>query len=90
MRLYSLYDKKVGEFQNVIQSRTDEAVMRALSELLSGDNQVSKYPGDFQLYFLGTMNMESGLLEGVSPSQLVCDVSSLTYPEEKDAERADA
>lgn len=95
MRLYSLYDRKMGEFGALVQSRSDEAVVRALRELFESDNQVSKYPEDFDLFYVGDIDVETGEVVAVFPPKHVVQLYAvkkmvITTKENGDAERSDA
>lgn len=63
MRIYSLKDRKLQEFGALFLSSNDAAVKRALIDGLRGTgNTVEKHPEDFDLYLLGTVSPELGVI----------------------------
>lgn len=72
-RLYSIRDRKVGYMQPVIR-QNDEVAVRDFFLTLSqtdSDNVFKIYPADFDLYFVGYFDSESGEFEHVLPVFLV-------------------
>lgn len=66
MRVYSLYDRKMKEFGQLVLSNNDETVTRALIEGLKGGKgaTIHEYPKDFDLVLLGQFDPETGELVG--------------------------
>lgn len=60
MRIYALYDRKVGEYGSLVLATNDEAVKRALVEGLPANSTQAKYPHDFDLQCLGEFDPVSG------------------------------
>lgn len=64
MHLYSLLDKKAGVFGGVLMAMNDGHMSRFLQERFGGGTDtVAKYPEDFDLYFLGSMDERTGNIE---------------------------
>lgn len=83
MRLYSIFDRKLKEYGQVVQMNNDEAVKRSLRDGLRGTKSlVEKYPDDFDLYVLGEMDLESGVITPCAP-MLVENISSIVSPAEE-------
>lgn len=81
MNVYSMFDRKLRQYGQLVLERNDYSVQRALADGVSGsaDSLMAKHPGDFDLYEVGMFNDESGLLEapdGQIP-RLVCNLSEL-------------
>lgn len=83
MLVYSLFDRKMAEYGPLVLGNNDEAVKRALREVVSGSAGVTmvKFPEDFDLYCLGEFDQVSGELDGEMP-RLVFNVSSLIPQQE--------
>lgn len=65
--LYSVKDNKVGVFQKPFTCRNDAEASRTLhSACQDPEIQLSRYPEDFDLYFLGTYNEYTGKLTQTS------------------------
>lgn len=63
MEMYAIYDRKLGTYGAVWLAPNRAVVTRTLQLVLKGqDTVVVKYPGDFELCLLGTMNDTSGVL----------------------------
>lgn len=63
-KIYSVMDRKLREFGQLMLARTEEAMLR---ELVTGvrsnpESYIGKYPEDFDLYHLGWFNPETGEL----------------------------
>lgn len=76
MRMYSLFDRKMKEFGAVVLGSNDEVTKRALRE---GAPQMrgtlKEYPEDFDLYFLGEFEPETGVIVPASPPLVVENVA---------------
>lgn len=84
VKIYSLRDKKLGEFGQLVCMPTDEAVIRALKDSLGSGQAgtMNKYPEDFELYELGDMDVEEGRIVVTRLPRLVVNVGVLAQPEE--------
>lgn len=81
MNVYSMFDRKLRQYGQLILDRNDFSVQRMCADGLKGapDSLPAKHPGDFDLYEVGKFNDESGLLvapEGEIP-RLVCNLLDL-------------
>lgn len=81
MNVYSLFDRKLKLYGQLVLERNDYSVQRALVDgiRVSPDTLLGKHPEDFDLLQVGTFDEESGLLqdgERFSP-RLVCNVLEL-------------
>lgn len=76
MNLYSLFDKKLGEIGAIVQAKNLEMIGRALRSLMLSDNEVAKFPEDYDLVLLGTVDVESGVITPVVPIVIVYNMAS--------------
>jgi len=78
-QIYSVYDKKLQEFGQLAVSRNDEAMRRAVLDGVKGSNSMmEKYPGDFDLYRVGSFDQVQGRVVGLeTPAVLVCNLADL-------------
>lgn len=74
--IYSIRDIKVNAFRPPFTARNAAEAQRILSGALTQKNQLSEYPQDFDLYYIGELNDTSGQLDGVKP-ELICSLLSL-------------
>lgn len=72
MNIYSLKDVKSG-YMSLMLYKNDELAVRAYKNLLTSgtDNIVVRNPEDFELYSLGTVDMDSGIIN--SDVRFVCN-----------------
>lgn len=78
MRIYSLLDRKLKEYGSLVLGNNDEAVKRAIKDGIPGSNNViAAHPEDFDLYYLGDFDMESGLISACKVPILVDCVSTV-------------
>lgn len=78
MYVYSLFDRKLKLFGQLVLERNDFAVQRSLVDGLAGapDSLMAKHPEDFDLYHVGMFDDEAGKLTG-EDFKLVCCVRDL-------------
>lgn len=77
MRIYSLFDRKVREYGGLVLSPTDEASCRALAEGLPPGSTVAKFPGDFDLMYLGDFSPEAGLIYAATVPVFIACVADI-------------
>ena len=64
-RIYSLYDRKIQAFMDPMTATHEGTILRSLSYALddqANQSDIARSPEDFDLYFLGTMDQETGIL----------------------------
>lgn len=84
MKVYTLFDRKVGEYGSPVIGATDEAVVRALKDGIPATSTEGKYPEDFDLMCLGTYDPITGELQGSKP-RVVFRLSAILGQEKNDA-----
>lgn len=65
LRIFSIFDSKVGAYMQPFFPRTTLEGMRMVEEAINGNNAdslLSKHPDDFILFELGTFNELDGTL----------------------------
>lgn len=77
MYCYSLFDRKLREFGNILISNNDASVMRMLLDAMRGSRSLPDlHPEDFDLFVLGEFDVSTGVLVG-SPPRLVANLQDL-------------
>lgn len=75
VKVYSVLDRKVREFGQLLLSANDESMERTVRDVVSGSGtMMEKYPEDFDLHVVGSFNTETGELARSAP-QLVGNVA---------------
>lgn len=75
--LISIFDRKARAFGNVQCFVNEPVALRQISSTLKqAENVLSAHPEDFEVHRLGTMDTDTGVVEGDSAH--ICDVSSLS------------
>lgn len=70
--LYSIWDRKAGYYLPAFNLKSDAEASREFQNIVtSSDTPVSKYPADFDLVRIGTIDMETGYITPVNPGQLL-------------------
>lgn len=77
MRVYTLFDRKVGEYGSLVLGPTDESVMRALRGSLPPNSTEARYPEDFELCYLGDFDQVSGALLGLAHPKALGTIASI-------------
>lgn len=84
MELFCVKDKKVGFTDPVCLSSSQQAVREFSGFLTTVDSQVDIYhvpASDFQLWHVGTFDLDSGVITPIFP-ELIADADSLVYKKE--------
>lgn len=82
MRIYTLFDRKVGEYGSLVISTTDESVLRALKDGIPPGSTEGKYPDDFELVYMGEYDPVTGTLEGTRSPRVIARLSAILKPSE--------
>lgn len=62
MKIYSIKDKAVG-FTSTFTTENDYSALRMFSDSINtGKSMLNEHPEDFQLYRLGELNQNSGVI----------------------------
>lgn len=83
-RVYSIRDKKLGLYQNLVFFDNDAVAIRAFGDLVTRDENsiIHAHPSDFSLCCIGEFDAEKGIVycfdEGVT---VVCDADSFGVKE---------
>lgn len=68
MKIYSLFDVKVGAFWQPFFSRNNETAIRAVGDgAQQPNNPLGAHPEDYVLHELGHWNDETGSINGYPP-----------------------
>lgn len=76
MKIYSLFDRKVGEYGGLVLAANDDTIKRALRDGLPPNSTEAKYPNDFDLVCLGEFDAVTGALKAAE-RQLVGSVADI-------------
>lgn len=78
VQCYSIFDMKAGIFGQPFFSVNHATALRQFTILArDGTSVISKSPGDFALYLLGSFNDEGGELEGLGQATFVINATSV-------------
>ena len=70
--IYSLYDRKAQYYLPLFAMRSDADAIRQFAVIVStSDTPVSQYPADYDLVRLGSIDLESGLINPEYPCGIV-------------------
>lgn len=76
IRVYAMYDQAAKSFGAPMVFVNDEVARRGVLEVVRGDGQISKFPGDFDMYCIGELDTDTGELTPSRPD-LVFKVAEL-------------
>lgn len=78
LRIYSIRDSKAEIFNQPIFQKTHGEAERNFQTLVKDEkSMVSKYPEDFDLYYLGTYDDQTGLVKPLDTPQHIVKAISL-------------
>lgn len=61
MNIYSLFDRKLKEFGNLLLANNDQSIRRSARDGIPGSGtMMEKHPADFEIRLLGTFDMDTG------------------------------
>lgn len=70
--IYCIWDRKAGIALPAFSSQNDTSAVRTFTEaVMTSETPVSQYPADFDLMRIGTVDLETGTLTGLNPSDLL-------------------
>lgn len=77
MEVYSLLDRKLKEFGQLVVAKNDELVRRSLLDGIRGSKSVMElHSSDFDLFCVGSFDEETGILTH-KPLRLVVNVGDI-------------
>lgn len=79
--VYSMFDRKARSYGALMAFVNDEVARRAVLGVVRGDGDIKNFPGDFDLYLLGKMDTDSGVIQPDVPL-LVFNVGDLLQAQE--------
>lgn len=70
--LYSIYDRKAGYYLPVFNQRGHADAQRQFTELVTNsDTPIAKYPADYDLVCLGSIDLETGSIAPTYPCETI-------------------
>lgn len=75
-RMYSVRDNKTM-FWPPMEGYNDPAAVRDFEQLVNKNEMMYLHPGDFDLYFVGTFDNDTGIFDSCTPIQFVVSASSV-------------
>lgn len=67
LRMYSIFDRKAEVFNAPMCFVNDAICQRALTQIIPGDADMSKYPDDFDVYLVAEFDNAVGSVFPVDP-----------------------
>lgn len=70
--LYSIYDRKAAYYLPLFQMRSHADAMRQFADIVAqSDTPIAKYPADYDLVCVGSIDLESGLINPIYPVETI-------------------
>lgn len=79
MNVYSLHDRQLRQFGQLMLERNDFGIQRGLADGIAShaESIMFKHPGDFDLFQVAEFDEESGVVTPLMPPRRVCGVDEL-------------
>lgn len=78
LKMYTIRDQKADAYNPPFYKKTHGEAERDFTELVRDEkSMVSKYPEDYDLYFCGTYDDQTGLVESLKTPQHIAKAISL-------------
>lgn len=75
--IYAMRDIKIGEFRETFISNDHVTAVRGLDRVLQdGKSTMCEYPADFEMYFLGSIDIKTGKIECPEAPEFITNVIS--------------
>lgn len=74
LRIYCVRDRATIQFGNPMFLMSDGQAIRSFTDEINGgdkNNSLNKHPEDFDLYFCGQFDTETGIFETEIPAQIL-------------------
>lgn len=90
MILVSLFDKKAEYFHPAYCIRNKALACRAFSDAIinRNDSDLSNHPEDFELFQVGTFDLDKGKLESISPVSICSGLDFIANKESNNEDSA--
>ena len=76
--IYSIRDAAANVFTSPTMDLTDESAIRGFSQAVNNKDSLMNFcPSDFALYRIGDLNVETGIIEPVSPPEMLVSADRL-------------
>lgn len=78
--IFCVKDRAVDSFLNVFTEKTSEAAIRAFGDAVNSpgaDNSFNKHPDDYDLYVLGSIDEDTGVIAPEVPPTVVVRAKDL-------------
>jgi len=76
LKMFSIFDEKASVFSQPFYSAHNGTALRSFSDLVNEpNNNVSKHPEDFKLYYLGDFDDNSGGLLSKPQPEFLCNAT---------------
>lgn len=85
MRIYSRWDRKLGEIDGVVLAKNDEMIARGCRAAVKQDSGLIDHIEDYELVCLGSVNVESGVITPEVPIRVVCPFTAFLESANADA-----
>lgn len=72
LRVYAVMDSAVGAYLPPLVFRSDEEATRAFADACTTQGQFVKHAADYSLWYLGTFNDATGVVENNAIGPLLC------------------
>jgi len=77
--VYSVYDRKMKYYVRPVVIPNDDEARRSFSGVFSGENDISKFPQDYRIDYLGKFDDSTGEFIPQIPPTLFCELTELNY-----------
>lgn len=76
-KIYTIRDKKIGNFLQPSIVNHETELTRILGELvLKEDHNFGKFPDEYELYYIGTFDEDTGIITSI-PEQFILTLNEL-------------
>lgn len=78
MQIYSLLDRKLKEYGQLVLARNDEGIRRSVVDGIRGSKSVVElHPEDFDVMHVGEFDVDAGVLTSTRVPRLVANVKDV-------------
>jgi len=72
IKIYAIRDNRTESFNIPTFAKSDSEMVRMIQiSIMDGESMLAKFPKDYDLYFMGTYDNETGTMETTPPQHIM-------------------
>jgi len=78
MQIFTVYDKKMETYKNLMEFKNQAVMARDLAEIANNpESTLFKHPTDYEVYKVGEFNQQNGILTTKEKPEFITNITDL-------------